>query len=100
MAEEKKFENKIKNFISTLPHSWHYKHHATGFGRAGIPDIIACINGRFVAIEVKASKGKASPLQERNIKLINEAGGYGCIVKPDDFEELQSILIKISKGEF
>lgn len=99
MAAEKVYENKIKQFLSLLPNTWFYKHHATRYGKAGIPDIIACINGRFVGIEVKAPKGKASPLQERNIKLINDNGGYGVIVKPDDFEELKINLKRISKGE-
>lgn len=98
MAEEKRFENKIKTFLETLDNCFYYKHHASRYGKAGIPDIIACINGRFVGIEVKASKGKPSPLQVRNVNLITCAGGYATIVYPDQFEELKSILTMISEG--
>ena len=33
------------------------------FMRAGIPDIIACIKGRFIGIEVKDEGNKPSELQ-------------------------------------
>jgi Holliday junction resolvase len=43
----------------------------------GIPDIIACVNGRFVGIEVK-NKGKLknqSEQQKIHEQLIKESGG-------------------------
>ena len=60
MAQEKQFENKIKAFLKTLPNTWYFKHWAGAYSQSGIPDIIACIHGRFIGIEVKASKGKPS----------------------------------------
>ena len=45
--------------------------------RRGCPDILACLNGKFIAIEVKAP-GKLStltPLQEHQIAAINISGG-------------------------
>lgn len=99
MAEEKQFENKIKDFLNNLQNTWFFKHWAGAYSPKGIPDILACINGRFVGIEVKASKGKASPLQVRNVNLINEAGGYAIIVYPDQFEDLKINLLKISEGD-
>ena len=47
--------------------------------RAGIPDLLCCINGRFIGIEVKGPGGKASPLQAANITMIEAAGGIGLI---------------------
>lgn len=87
--KEKQFENKIKAFLKTMPNTWHFKHWAGKYSPAGIPDILACINGRFVGIEVKQEKGKASELQKRNIRLINEANGIGIILYPKDFEEFK-----------
>lgn len=99
MAEEKQFENKIRKFLETLPKEWHFKHWAGQYSKAGIPDIIGCINGRFVGIEVKATKGKPSMLQIRNIKQINAAGGYARVIYPEQFDELKEDLSSISKGE-
>ena len=96
---EKQYENKIKKFLASLPHCYFFKVWGGGFQKAGIPDIIACINGRFVAIEVKAAAGKPSPLQTHNIQLINDAKGFGVITYPDDFEQLKEVLYGIAIPE-
>ena len=45
------------------------------YGAAGIPDIIACIGGRFVAFEVKTETGKLTKLQEITMQKIRNAKG-------------------------
>ena len=60
--------------------------------KKGIPDLLACVNGRFVAIEVKAQNGKPSELQVYNIKKIREAGGVGIILYPDGFEAFKKLI--------
>lgn len=92
MAAEKQFENKIKAFLNGLPNTWYFKYWAGPYSKSGIPDIIACINGHFVAIEVKAKNGHASELQKRNIKLIKNCKGHAYIVYPKDFERLKKDL--------
>lgn len=89
MAAEKDFENKIKKYLSSLPKCWYFKFWAGPYSKSGIPDIIALINGKFVGIEVKGPKGVASELQKRNIRLINECGGYGVILYPKDFDKFK-----------
>lgn len=89
---EKQFENKIKSYLKNLPKCWFFKVWGGGFQQAGIPDLIACVNGTFVAIEVKAENGKPSDLQLRNTRLINEATGLAVIVKPSQFDELKFAL--------
>jgi Holliday junction resolvase len=51
-----------------------------GFGRSGVPDVVACMNGRFLAIECKAGGNKPTALQEREIKAIRAAGGVAIVV--------------------
>ena len=65
------------------------KTHGDRFSKIGTPDIIACVNGHFVAVEVKAEKGKPSELQLYHISQIHEAGGYGVILYPKDFENFK-----------
>jgi Holliday junction resolvase len=60
------------------------------YGTAGIPDIVACIGGRFMAFEVKTEKGKLTKLQEETIKKILAAGGMAFVVRTVD--EVQAIL--------
>lgn len=49
--------------------------------KAGVPDIIACYKGRFIAIEVKTPKTKnnVSELQWHNIELIGNSGGKAIV---------------------
>jgi Holliday junction resolvase len=41
-----------------------------GFGRSGVPDIVCCVNGYFVAFECKAGTNKPTALQVREIDAI------------------------------
>jgi len=104
---EKKFETQIKRFlkengvypagtpkqnISTNINGWYFKVFGGGFQKAGIPDLIANINGSFVSIEVKGKSGKPSKLQELNTELIKQGNGIGLIVYPKDFNKLKKIV--------
>lgn len=51
-----------------------------GMGRAGIPDIICCVNGKFLAVECKAGKGKTTALQDRELAAIQEAHGVALVI--------------------
>lgn len=91
MAAEKTFENKIKKYLSDN-NIWHVKYFANGFTKSGIPDILACCNGYFLAIEVKAENGRPSELQLHHIEKIKQSGGHAVIVKPSQFEELKQLI--------
>ncbi|WP_054637161.1 VRR-NUC domain-containing protein [Thalassobacillus sp. C254] len=75
---EKTIENNIKRYLASIG-AWHIKTHGNLFSKAGVPDILACINGRFVGIEVKKPGGKVSELQKANIRLIEKAGGVAFV---------------------
>lgn len=100
MAAEKNFENKIKKYIKELG-GYHIKYWAgSQFTKSGVPDLICCINGYYVAIEVKAQNGKPSELQLYNIDKIREAGGFAFVAYPSAWEELKNILYDLSKGYY
>jgi len=69
---------------------------ANGYGRAGIPDIICCVRGRFLAIECKAGKGKTTALQDRELQRINDAMGVAIVV--NDTPESQAYLATVLKA--
>ena len=54
--------------------------------KVGIPDIICCYKGRFIAIEVKKpeTKNNVSALQKANIFMIEAAGGIATIAWSKD----------------
>jgi len=69
-----------------------------GYGRSGIPDIIACLNGRFIGIECKAGFNKPTLLQERELKEISRAGGTTLVVREDTMDLLNQLLKEIKHG--
>ena len=63
-----------------------------GYGRSGVPDIIGCYNGIFFGIECKAGKNKPTPLQEKNLDDIAEAGGLAMVVNEDNMRTVREAL--------
>ncbi len=94
MAEEKNFENRIKSYLKSIG-AYFIKTHGDRFSRVGTPDIIACVNGYFVAVEVKATNGRPSELQKYHIQQIKDAGGFGVILYPDEFEDFKKTIQKL-----
>lgn len=76
--KEKTIENQIKRYLDRLG-VWYMKVHGSAFQKAGVPDLIACIGGRFVGIEVKRPGGRVSPLQKLNIEEIQRSGGVAFV---------------------
>lgn len=97
MASEKNFENKIKKFLKEQ-NCYYIKYWGGGqFTKSGVPDLLICCNGYFVAVEVKAENGKPSELQLYNIDEIKKAGGFAMILYPNQFDDFKK-FIKLLKN--
>lgn len=44
--------------------------------KAGVPDVVCCLSGMFIAIECKQVKKHATALQRYKMAEIEKAGGY------------------------
>lgn len=94
-------EGKVKDAVTKLLRELevYYFFPAThGFGRSGVPDIVACVRGHFVGIECKAAKNKPTALQEREMQAIKDAGGTALVVNSADVTELSSVLQRVLEG--
>ena len=80
----------ILKYLKTVPKCFFWKEHGGMYGTAGIPDIIACINGRFYGFEVKTEDGRPTKLQESTIRKIKNAGGIALIVRSAD--EVKAVI--------
>lgn len=78
---EKDVVAKIRAYLKTVPHCFFWKEHGGQYGTAGIPDIIACIDGHFFGFEVKTDTRKPTALQEAIIRKILKAGGTAAVVR-------------------
>ena len=69
-----------------------------GFGRSGVPDIVGCYQGLFFAIECKAGNNKPTPLQQKNMDQIDQAGGLTWVVNEQNAHDVERILLWHIKG--
>ena len=67
-----------------------------GYGRSGVPDIVACIKGKFVGVECKAGRGKTTALQDRELANIAGAGGAAWVVNEERLEEFRAYVAEVS----
>lgn len=76
MKKEQDIQTSIMNYISSIG-GLPVKFNNMGiYAKAGVSDILACVKGRFVAIEVKKPGEKPTDLQENFINAINSIGGF------------------------
>ena len=94
---EKDITNKILKYLKTQDKCYCFKEHGGSYGSAGIPDIICCFHGRFVAFEVKTEKGKTTKLQDVNIRNIREACGVALVVR--SLDEVKDALKELIKSD-
>ncbi|MDB2128002.1 VRR-NUC domain-containing protein [Enterocloster clostridioformis] len=81
---EKDIVAAILRYLKTLPRCFAWKTHGGMYGTAGIPDIIACIDGGFYAFEVKQLGGRLTRLQEVTLDKLRAAGGVAVMVTSVD----------------
>ena len=87
----------MKKFLEALNDTWFVKVQQKTI--RGVPDYVLCINGTFVALELKRSRKEKmeGTLQELNINKINKSGGLGLYAYPENWKHVGEILLGISK---
>jgi len=93
---EHKVKNHVKRILSKYPTTYSFMPATHGYGSSGVPDIVACINGKFVAIECKANGGKPTALQKRNLHQVVAAGGHAFVVDEESTGVLAMMLDSVA----
>jgi hypothetical protein len=90
---EKKLKKKVVEILKQY-NAYYFYPVTGGFGASGVPDIVACVNGRFLGIEVKADAKKRGPtaLQQKNLNEINKTGGVGVVIDANNLDTLAEVL--------
>ena len=81
---------KIKAYLKSVDGLFFFKEHGGQFGTSGLPDLIVCCRGRFVAFEVKTEKGRTTVLQEVTLRRIRAAGGIAAAVR--SVEDVRTVI--------
>ena len=91
---ESKVKDKVKKILKEYG-AYYAMPVASGYGHAGIPDILACYKGRFLGIECKANGGKCTALQLSNLEQIERAGGMAYVIDENNLGVLETVLKSI-----
>lgn len=99
MGQEKNFEDRVKDFLKAHG-NWFIKYWGGGmFTKVGVPDLLVCSFGQFMGIELKADNGEPTLLQLRQLQLIRDAGGWGILLYPRDFESFKEWFVSRMRGK-
>jgi Holliday junction resolvase len=91
MTPEAKVKKKVVDVLKK--NGAYYFFPATGgYGRSGVPDIVCCYRGVFVAIECKAGNNKPTPLQQAEMGKIKKAQGFVLVVNEDNIDDVSTLL--------
>lgn len=79
MTPEKHVENHIRKTFQTVG-GYIVKFFASPNTNKGVPDLLGCLAGRFIALEIKRlHQGKPTPVQLKNLQQIANAGGIALV---------------------
>ena len=94
---EKKVKDKVVNILKE--EEVYYFFPAThGFGRSGVPDIVCCVNGHFLAVECKAGTNKPTALQVREIEAIRRSNGVAIVVNEENWDMVRGLMRMLKGG--
>lgn len=97
LTPEKKVKNKVTSLLKERG-AYYFYPVTGGFGRSGVPDIIACYYGRFIAIECKAGSNTLTALQRKNMDEILRCHGHALQVNEDNIYEVTLVLDRIYRS--
>jgi len=89
---EKEVQAKITKWLAKRDGVWFTK--SVLMNSNGVPDLLICYRGVFIALEVKRPVGgRLSALQKIQIEAIEKAGGVARVVR--SLDEVKEIINKI-----
>jgi len=93
--KEKDLVDQIRKYLNTIDKLFFWKEHGGQYGTAGIPDIIVCYKGKFIAFECKLPGNKPTLLQTITLRKIIGAGGLAFVVT--DLNQVKEIISLLKK---
>lgn len=87
MKNEGDVKKVVKLILCDTVNCWWFMPPANGFGRAGIPDFVGHVNGKFFAVETKFGAGKPTANQVREINNITDTNGEVWLVNEKNINE-------------
>jgi hypothetical protein len=91
---EKKVKDKVKKILAEFG-AYYFMPATGGYGKSGVPDLVACYKSKFIGIECKANGNKPTALQEKNLMQIVGVGGFAILVDEGGIATFKSVMEQI-----
>lgn len=95
---ESKVKNKIHRALEAVG-AYAVNYIGGQYAKAGTPDILACLDGRFIGIEAKAGTNKPTLLQIMALRDIDAAGGLALVINENNMVYLVGCLHDIRNAK-
>lgn len=86
-TETQIIHSKIRPYLEKTYQARVIKIHSSPFSEAGVADLLCCIGGVFVALEVKKKGNEPTPIQFAFLRSIRRAGGKAGVVYTHSYEQ-------------
>jgi len=88
---EGKVKDEVRRILKHL-NVYYFMPATGGYGRSGVPDIVCCVNGKFVGVECKAGLNQPTELQKREMENIRMSGGIAVVINEGSVRGLADLL--------
>ena len=95
MSLEKDLQKKVIDYLKSK-NIYHINIYGSGYTAKGAPDLIACVNGKFVAFELKVGSNTMQPDQIIHKRRIERS--QGLHFTPYTLEEVKQIIKELEAG--
>ena len=95
MTPEAKVKKKVVRILKEAG-AYYFYPVTGGFGRSGVPDVVACYKGRFIGMKINAGKNKPTPLQQKNLDDITKEGGLAYVINEDNVNLVEVVIQKLN----
>lgn len=93
--QEKALQSKIIRWLKDSG-AFVVKQHGGVYTEVGIPDLVCCYKGRFIAFELKVKNNTTTKIQDFKIKKIKEAGGTATVIR--SLDEVKKVIGDINRS--
>lgn len=87
----------VKALQEKYPSGLFLKIHGNRFQNIGVPDLLCCVEGCFIALEIKTDRGKTSLAQTVMLNRIKKAKGVSAVIRSID--EALEVVKSVMKDE-
>ena len=96
MVQEKALQSKIIRWLKDNG-AFVVKQHGGVYTEVGIPDLVCCYKGRFIAFELKVKNNTTTKIQDFKIDRIRKVGGIAEVIR--SLDEVKEVIGGIDDEE-